>query len=172
MSSLDSRVEVLAVCDSKIEEARRSAKDWGIPHVFTSYRDILERKDIAAVSICLPHSLHARITVEALAAGKHVLVEKPLAVSLSDADRMREALEQYGRVLMVVENVRFDPLYKGLQDLLREGTVGTVIMIRLSRIHNFRQNLEERRWFLQEPSGGIMFSGGIHDVEAVRMLCG
>jgi len=139
------------------------------------YREALEDPRVDAVDICLPHDLHAPVATEAAEAGKHVLCEKPIAASLEGADRMIEAAEGAGVVLMVAENVRFTPLFRRIRDLLQDGVIGQPALIQMTRqcylTHSF---LEERRWFLdaQAAAGGIMMSGGIHDFETMRMLIG
>jgi len=141
----------------------------------TNYRQALEDPEVDAVDICLPHALHAPVAVEAAQAGKHILVEKPLASSLAEADQMIEAAEQAGVVLMVAENVRFNPLFHRIRELLVDGAIGRPALIQMTREdYLVRSFLEERRWFLdaEAAAGGIMMSGGIHDFETMRMLIG
>ncbi len=143
--------------------------------VATDYREALSDSDIGAISICLPHNLHARVAVDAAQARKHVLCEKPLAASLEEADRMVEAAERARVCLMVAENDRFDPLLRKVSELLEKGTIGEPALIQVTREANLTEDfLSERRWFLDshEAAGGIMMSGGIHDVEKMRMLLG
>src|SRR5262245_55943713 len=73
-------VDIVAVADVNDETAHRAASEFDVPHVYTDYHDLLAREDIHAVSICTPNYLHLQPTLDALAAGKHVLVEKPLAM--------------------------------------------------------------------------------------------
>jgi predicted dehydrogenase len=127
------------------------------------------------VDICLPHNLHAPVTLAAAQAGKHILCEKPMAGSLEEADRMIAAAQDAGVILMIAENVRFDPLYQKIRGLLDAGTIGRPALIQLTReCYLTRSFLEDRRWFLdrQAAAGGIMMSGGIHDFETMRMLIG
>jgi len=141
----------------------------------TEYREALDDPDVDAVDICLPHYLHAPVAVEAAEASKHVLCEKPMAASLEGADRMIEAAEQAGVVLVIAENVRFNSLFHKIRDLLQDGVIGQPALIQITRqCYLTRSFLEERRWFLdaQAAAGGIMMSGGIHDFETMRMLIG
>jgi predicted dehydrogenase len=143
--------------------------------VATDYQKALDDADLDAVDICLPHSLHAQVAVDAAKAGKHVLCEKPLAASLEEADRMIEAAERAGVVLMVAENVRFSPLYRKVSDFLKDGAIGRPALIQMTRqAYLTRSFLEDRRWFLsaRTAAGGIMMSGGIHDFETMRMVIG
>jgi predicted dehydrogenase len=130
---------------------------------------------VEAVDICLPHDLHAEVAIAAAEAGKHVLVEKPLAATLAEADAMIAAAARRGVILMVAENVRFDPLYLKVEELLRDGAIGRPALLQMTReAYLTRSFLEERPWFLdaRAAAGGIMMSGGVHDFEAVRMLLG
>lgn len=143
--------------------------------VSTEYREALDDPGVDAVDVCLPHSLHAPVAVDAARAGKHVLCEKPIAATLEEADRMIEAADRAGVILMVAENVRFSPLYRKVRDLLADGAIGRPALIQMTReCYLTRSFLEDRRWFLDRraAAGGIMMSGGIHDFETMRMLIG
>jgi predicted dehydrogenase len=143
--------------------------------VSQDYREALADPGVDAVSICLPHDLHAPVAVEAAQAGKHILVEKPLAATLEGADRMIEAAERAGVVLMVAENVRFTPVYRKICELLADGAIGEPALIQMSRQCYLRESfMTGRPWFLDEraAAGGIMMSGGVHDFETMRMLIG
>lgn len=145
------------------------------PCITSSYPDALADPDLDAVSICLPHNLHAPVAIDAARAGMHVLVEKPLAANLAEADRMVAATDEASIVLMVAENVRFDAIYLKLQQLLRDGAIGRPALLQMTRQCYLRESfLRDRPWFLDADAaaGGIMMSGGIHDFEAMRMLIG
>jgi len=159
--------------DRRRAEALRGMQE-GI-RTATDYRKALDDPQVDAVDICLPHNLHAPIAMKAAEAGKHVLCEKPIAASLEEADRMIEAAEQAGVVLMIAENVRFNPLFHKIRDLLQDGVIGQPALIQMTReCYLTRSFLEDRRWFLDDKAaaGGIMMSGGIHDFETMRMLIG
>jgi predicted dehydrogenase len=139
------------------------------------YREALSDAQVDAVTVCLPHNLHAPVSVEAAEAGKHVLCEKPMAASLEEADRMIAAAERAGVVLMIAENVRFNPLFHRIRELLQDGVIGQPALIHMTRqAYLTRSFLDDRPWFLdsQAAAGGIMMAGGIHDFETMRMLIG
>lgn len=145
------------------------------PRTTSAYQDALADPDLDAVSICLPHNLHASVAIDAAQAGMHVLVEKPLAANLDEADQMIAAADDAGIILMVAENVRFDAVYLKIQELLQEGTIGKPALLHMTRQCYLRESfLHDRRWFLdaEAAAGGIMMSGGIHDFETMRMLIG
>ena len=139
------------------------------------FREALDDRDLDAVDICLPHHLHARISIEAIARGKHVLCEKPLAATLPEADAMIATAEKAGVTLMVAENEVFSPLYRRVRDLIAAGAIGRPALAQMTR-GCFLEELfkKERPWFLDEQAaaGGMMMSGGVHDFEKLRMILG
>jgi predicted dehydrogenase len=172
MLTLKDRVELCAVADTNLELAAAKAETWQTPLWLDDYRELLDPTQLDAVAICLPHDLHAPVALDALKAGLHVVVEKPLATSLAEADAMIAAAQKAGAQLMVAENVRYDQTYRRVVELIEAGTVGDIFMIRISREHEMHDYLRQRPWFLQQSSAGIMVSGGIHDFELLRMLGG
>ena len=151
----------------------RAASLDGDRHTDTDYRAALADPAVDAVDICLPHYLHAKVAIDALTAGKHVLVEKPLAHSLAAADKMIEAAADTNRVLMVAENVRFDPALTEVQRLVDTGAIGRIALLRVTREADLGEEFRANRpWFFdaEDAAGGIMMAGGIHDVEKCRML--
>ena len=163
---------IVAAADVVEEVAHGRASDWGADSWTVDYRELLARDDVDAVSICLPHSLHAEAAIEAAKCRKHILIEKPLASTLDEADQMIEAADANAVTLMVAETVRFNPSLREAARLIATGYVGDLILLRVDRLHNMHDYLRARPWFLTDPAGGIMTSGGIHDFETVRMLGG
>jgi len=172
LAQLSERAELCALADVDAEVARAGAQAWRVPMWTDDYHDLLDTERLDAVSICLPHHLHAPAAIAAARAGLHVLVEKPLATTLDEADRMIAAADAAGVRLMVAEAVRFHGVYLKAADLIRSGAVGDVFLVRISREHHMHDYLRRRPWFLEHPAGGIMYSGGIHDWEILRMLAG
>jgi len=170
--------EITSVCDMESKRAEALAAELSTDSrrvtAYSRYEDLFAVSELEALSICLPHYLHAPATVAAVEAGKHVLCEKPIATSLADADRMIEAAQDAGVTLMIAENVRFDATYLRVQELIASGRIGEPFLLRLFRDHEMHDYLRQRPWFLSaaEAGGGIWLSGGIHDVEALRMLGG
>ena len=170
--ALSDRGRIVAVVDSRREVAEARAREWGVPFATDDLTAALGRPDVGAVDICLPHMLHAATAEVALAAGKHVLVEKPFATSLDEADAMIAAAARARRVLMVAENARYNPISLRMTELIFSGAIGMPFLCRICRDHHMHASLRTRPWFFTDPTGGIMWSGGIHDIETVRMLMG
>ena len=128
------QAELVAVCDLDAGRAREIAERYRVPHVFTDYRDLLARDDIAAVSIATPDFAHREIAVAAAQAGKHILVEKPLATTVEDAEAILDAVEKSGVKLMVdFHNRVSSPFVQARQSVL-DGELGELqyIYARLS----------------------------------------
>jgi len=172
MRELTERVELCGLADANVEVAEAKAGEWQVPVWTSDYRDLLDSDQLDAVSICLPHHLHATVAVKALEARLHVLIEKPLAPTLTEADAMIAAADAAERQLMVAENVRYDATYLRASGLIQAGALGDVFLVRISREHHMHDYLRQRPWFLEQACAGIMYSGGIHDFELLRMLGG
>jgi predicted dehydrogenase len=130
---------------------------------------------VTMVDVCLPHHLHAEVCLTAIAKGRDVLCEKPLAPTLAEADRMMDAAEKAGTVLMVAENECFHPVYLEIRRLLDEGVIGPPALVQATRQCFLRDSfVHNRPWFLNREAsgGGILLSGGIHDFAKLRVMLG
>ena len=119
-------VELVALADIAEGELERVADQHGVPHRYTSFRDLLAREDIAAVDVCLHNNFHMPATVAALEAGKHVFCEKPMAGSWTDANTMRTAARNLGLELGIQNRLYFTAETKAARRLLDEGQLGSV----------------------------------------------
>lgn len=164
--------EVVACCDERKELSEERAQQLGAKLVTTDYRDVIAREDIDAVDICLPHHLHAEVAIAAAEAGKHVLVEKPIANTLDQADAMIEAAKKAGIILMVAHNERYMPIYRKVKELVEQGILGRVFLARAD--HNQFIQISHRHWLWQKETagGGVLIGSGIHRVDILRWLIG
>lgn len=119
-------IEVVAVADIVKERAEATAKRFGIPNVFDDYRKILEMEDVEAVNITTYNQAHRAPTVDALHAGKHVLVEKPMAATLDDAAAMTKAARETGKILMVALKTRYSPHRQAAKAIVDSGALGDI----------------------------------------------
>jgi len=137
---------------------------------YREIREILEDADVDAVDICLPTNQHAGVTIDALRAGKHVLVEKPMALDAESARRMVAEANKHKRVLMAAQVLRFLPAYQALGEVLARESAG------LMRAAIFRRRCAAPAWsaWLTDPnqSGGGVFDLLIHDVDICLHLFG
>ncbi|MCH8831034.1 MAG: Gfo/Idh/MocA family oxidoreductase, partial [Planctomycetes bacterium] len=137
---------------------------------FADYRQLLADPRIDLVDLCLPTELHESVTAEALAAGKHVFVEKPIATDLKAADRMVRAAKKAGRLLMVGQVLPFFPEFRFLLDCVETGKYG-----RLLAAH-FRRVIAPPKWSADISDyrrlGGWGIDLHIHDNHFISCLCG
>ena len=165
--------EMLAVCDIDEKWLKHMQDLHSVPRSFTDYKRLLEDKEIDAVSLCLPTSMHAAVTIEALKAGKHVLCEKPMATSAADAAKMVAAAKDTGKVLMISHNQRFTPQAQVLKKLVSEGALGRIYFVRvawrrpmgnLPSADTIRATGKlNRNWFNERAKGGgVLFDLGSH----------
>jgi len=122
-------VELAGYYDLNTQRAQEMAAQYG-GKVYESYFDLLNDPSIDAVSICVENRSHAEITTYALYAGKHVLCEKPMAVTLAECESMVAAAERNGKHLMIGHNMRFDPVHRKAKELLDGGIIGDIVSIK------------------------------------------
>lgn len=165
-------VEVVAVAARSVERAREKAADWGVPTVHDSYEELLADESIDAIYIATPAALHHRWTLAALAAGKHVLCEKPFAANATEARQMVDAADAAGLVLMEAFHWRYHPLVGQVRELLDEPRVGSVTEVHgtfcLPEGHIRPGDI---RWDLPLGGGGLM-DLGCYPLQWVRWVVG
>jgi predicted dehydrogenase len=139
---------------------------------YLRYQDLIE-SDIDAVSICLPTHLHCKIAIEALACGKHVLVEKPIAVNLEEAHCMLRAAKAAGRTLYVGMTHRFYPELREAKKLIDDGEIGSIVACNDCVLENLGF-LNLPPWYLQREyaGGGVALTSGIHLIDRLRWFTG
>ena len=120
------KAEVKAICDIKKDVLDAAKSKYGIKKAFTDYRDLLDMDDLDAVSVCLPNYLHHPVTVDAFDAGKHVLCEKPMAISVDGALKMIEARDRAKKKLLIGLTQRFRNGSKLLKSHIEAGELGEV----------------------------------------------
>lgn len=148
-----------------VARARAYADEFGGVAAYGTYDAALRHPDAAGAVICTPHDRHLDDVLAALAADRHVLVEKPIARTLDEADRMIEAAARAGRVLMVAENFRFMPGFRAVRRLIDEGRLGA-----LRELHLVARGFRRHTGWRCTPGagGGALIDGGIHYVHALR----
>ena len=162
--------EVIAVYSRNEVRARAFAHKHGIPRSTTDLEQALTLTDAEVVDICIPNHLHARAVVTAAAAGKHVIVEKPLAVTLEEADEMIAACRAHGRKLMYAEELCFAPKYERVRSLADEGAIGTIYYMRQCEKHSGPHS----DWFydVAQSGGGALMDMGCHAFAWFRWMLG
>lgn len=172
--------EVYAVCDINEEKAKEAAKKWGATKVYTSYEEVLEDHNIDMVDLLVPHHMHCKMTIMACEAGKHVSVQKPMAMNLREADLMIEAAKKADVKLKIYENFIFYPPYVKAKELIEQGAIGEPITMRY-KMNAGKQTLGWKvdettwKWRMEEETcggGPLVFDDGYHKFSIAKYLMG
>ncbi len=171
---------IVAVCDTNKGRAQAKARAWGVQKVYTDYQDLLSDPQVDLVELLVPHHLHAGMTVAACQAGKHVSVQKPMALSVAEAERMIGAAEGAGVVLRVYENFVFYPPHVQAKEMIDAGEIGEPQMIRMhvgtgKSETEWKVPLGSWLWRINESKcggGPLIFDHGYHLFSLARYLMG
>jgi predicted dehydrogenase len=167
-------IEIVAVCDPVPAALEAAGEKAGVAARYLDYRDLLARDDIDAITIATPNSFHEPIAIAALEAGKHVLCEKPLALTLDGAQRMATAAHAADRVSAVNHRYRWVPAMRYLQELVTAGEFGDVRQIYLNYFNAlFLDPASPMQWrYLRSERGGVLADIGSHLVDLSLWLLG
>lgn len=167
--AVSNQADLRWVVDMNEPLAARAADELGCAYA-TNWKEVLDEVD--AISIVTPHHLHAPMALEALAAGKHVLIEKPMATTEEDCFRMITAAEEQKRTLMVAHNIRFRPSVQRLKQAIETEEFGKVININCWVEGGMKPN--PGSWFSRKDSlgGGVLIAHGCHYIDAFLWLLG
>jgi myo-inositol 2-dehydrogenase / D-chiro-inositol 1-dehydrogenase len=161
---------VTAICSRTPEKASALAARHHVPHVFTSVEALLAQSDCEIVDLCVPNFLHAGMCLAAAASGRHVICEKPLAVTLEEADAMIAACARAGVKLMYAEELCFAPKYERVRALAAEGAFGRIYQLRQCEKHSGPHS----DWFydVDRSGGGVLMDMGCHAIGWFRWMLG
>jgi len=162
LSQVPDEAELVAIASPTPGHAQKLAKKFAIPRVFTDYRQMLAEDDIEMVTITAPNYLHAQMTVDIANTGKHVVCEKPLCMTLEEADLMIETCRQKGVLLMYAEELFFTPKYVKAKEMADQGAFGKIYMVKQSEKH-FGPHAD---WFwdVEKSGGGAFMDLGCHGI--------
>lgn len=164
------RNELVAVASRDVDKAKAYAKKWEIPTAFGSYQAMLEDSDIDVIYISLPNSLHAEWAIQAAESGKHVLCEKPLAMSVDEVDAMREAAERCGVIVAEAFMYRHHPQSQQVKLLVDEGQIGDLQLIRGSFTFPIGERQDIR--LFSKLGGGSIWDVGCYPISYARFVAG
>lgn len=152
--------EIVGIYTRDIGKAKQFAQKHNIPQWYNNLEEAIQKSGCDIVDICLPNFLHAKATLLAAAAGKHVIIEKPLAVTLAEADEMIAACRKANVKLMYAEELCFAPKYERVRHLVNEGAVGQIYMLKQSEKHSGPHS----DWFydINQAGGGVLMDMGCH----------
>ena len=173
--SSERKLDLVALCDQLPGRAEELAGRYRIPQAYTSYDRMLADAPIDAVVNLTPPTFHVEAILQALAAGKHVYTEKPIALSIPDADRVIDAAQKAGLVFAVAPALMTHPHMREVRDLVRDGLIGKVCYVRARGSHPGPAWLLDYRtdptWFYQ-PGAGPVYDLGIYPLTYVTAFLG
>ena len=163
-----SQAETVAVYSRNRARGKKFAQERGIPKVYTDYEKMISDPEIDLVVLGIPNDLHCEFTVKASEMKKHIFVEKPLCLTLEEADKMISACKKNKVQLFYGENLCFAPKYVRLKELIDEGALGKPFYIRHRESHFGPHS----RWFwdIERSGGGAFMDMGCHGIEFARWL--
>jgi len=173
-AAVPEQARLAAVADVVVDQAKRRADEIGGAAVFDDYRTMIVEADIDAVDICLPHHLHAEAIIAAAGAGKHVLCEKPLCLTVEEAEAIDRAVTDAGVTMMCAHNQLFMPTVARARKLLAEGAIGNVYELRTTDSFFGHQDPTSMGWRAnrQTSGGGELIDTGYHPTYLLLHLAG
>lgn len=164
-------VELYALCDINEERVKKMGEKYGVTRLFTDKDEMLKLNELDAVSVCTWNSEHAPCTIAALNAGKHVLCEKPMSITVAEAKLMKEAADKNGKLLMIGFVRRFGNDMKILQEFIDTDMLGEIYYAKATYL---RRNGNPGGWFGNKAlsGGGPLIDLGVHVIDFVRYAMG
>lgn len=169
--------KITALYDINLKRAQELAERYGAK-AYSSVEELLADESVDAVSVCAANHAHAEITISALKAGKHVLCEKPMAVTLEECEQMVAAAKAAGKFLMIGHNQRLAKAHMKAKALVEKGEIGRIITARTTFGHSGPETWSvdpgQNVWFFDKSKAamGVMADLGIHKTDLLHYLCG
>jgi len=154
------------VCDAVKELAEKTQQEFDAPRCYLDADEACRASEAEAVLLSVPHYLHAPLSLAALRSGKHVFVEKPLALTAGDADEMIAEAERRGLALMSGQSLRFVPEYRHVRDIIQGGRLGRVLHV-VHRRMGYCVRRPNAWWNEQAHSAGVLGHRGSHSIDAI-----
>lgn len=168
--------EAVAICDANLKKAKEvGAKLVPNAKVYSDYRKMLKEEDLDGVTVALPNFLHETVTVAALKAGCHVMVEKPMAATAAEARRMLAAAKKAGKLLMVNQNQRRDGINRKAREIVDSGILGKILHVTAMFGHAGPDDWSPvSKWFFHQNKAalGAMADLGVHKADLIRYVTG
>jgi Predicted dehydrogenases and related proteins len=170
---VNNRAELMAICDIDVDKAAQAAREFGIERYYADYGEMLEQEDIDIVIVATPDQVHAEQTIAALEKGKHVLCEKPMALSMEECKSIIEASERTGKKLMVGQICRYAPGFRLAKKLIDEGQIGELFYVESEYAHDYYDIPGVGNWRKDPVKLRHSFiGGGCHAVDLLRWIAG
>jgi len=169
------RCELVSIADIVEEAAKSAAEELGAGSWYKDYKEMLEKEELDAAIISTPNFLHAPMSIEAMKAGLHVLVEKPMCITMEEADQIVELSKETGRKLYVGYNYRWNPAYRKIKEILEGGVLGRLqyanCTVKTWRAPSYYERAEWRtKWATQ--GGGVLMNQATHHLDSLSWWMG
>jgi predicted dehydrogenase len=167
--------QITAIADTSAANREKFANAFGLKEAkqYDDYRSMLEEADIDAVVICSPHTLHFRQATDVLESGRHVLIEKPMTCSSSEAEQLLKTAERSGKLLQVSYQRHFQPEFMYIRDTIQSGAIGRLTSVTASLYQDWKQGTTQS--WRQNPElsgGGMLMDSGSHIVDMLLWTTG
>ncbi|MCM3635377.1 Gfo/Idh/MocA family protein [Paenibacillus camelliae] len=159
--------EVRAIASRSLEKSLETAKELNIPVAYGSYEELINDQELDAIYIPLPNQLHKEWTIKAMKAGKHVLCEKPIALTHKEAEEMLLVSKEMGVIVAEAFMYRYHPRYERIKQLIADGAIGDLRLIKGSFTFNNGDSTDNVR-FVKEWGGGSLYDVGCYPISAAR----
>ena len=160
-----------ALCDIDKEKLRKVGEELRVEHLYEDYREMLADPKLDAVIIATPDQDHRQMAQDALESGKHVLCEKPLALTREDLEAIVRSARQSGKIFMVGQICRFTPGFQMAKDLIQKGTIGELTYVESEYAHDYTEIYRAGTWRSDPARNGVV-GGGCHAVDLLRWIAG
>lgn len=169
---IDFQIKLRCICSRRLEKAEEAARLAGFESYTDDYRELLARKDIDVVSICTPNDQHEAMAIAAIQAGKHVYIDKPLAVTSQSAGRIAAAAATANVFTQMVFNNRFTPAVLRAKQLVDEGRIGEVLTFSARYLHSGSIDPNRPIGWKQQMQGGVLLDLGSHALDLLTWMIG
>jgi predicted dehydrogenase len=165
----DERSEIRALVSQDRADAERYRDRYDLDcAIETDAAEMLRRKDTNIVVVCTPHYLHTQYAVAAAEAGRHIIIEKPVAITLEDLRKQQQAVKKAGVKTLVGFVLHWNPLLMTIDRLITEGVFGNIFMVEVDYMHRIWMTTEQKWYASRQQSGTAILTGGCHAIDALR----
>ena len=165
----DDRSEIRALVSRNCANAERYRDRYDLDcAIETDAAEMLRRKDTDIVVVCTPHNQHTKYAVAAAEAGKHIIIEKPVAITLEDMRKQQQAVKKAEVKTLVSFVLHWNPLLITIDQLIAQGVFGNIFMVEVDYMHRIWMTAEEKWYASRQQSGTAILTGGCHAIDALR----
>ncbi len=175
------QVKLTAVCDINEKAVKKFASTLNISDIYTNAKELLEKADIDAIDICTTHNTHYQLTMDAAAAGKHILLEKPMAIKMDDCREMVKKTDKARVIFMIGQNLRYLPQSQTIYKMIRNGVLGEIwtvqsfdVMGSIPSRSKISTAPDRIHWYFngKRSGGGSLITLSIHSIDLFRYYIG